>query len=186
MSPQSAQLCSLFESSWAGSVYGQQISPLPQPAITVTAFSTVTDYTAWCMQQKGANILPIITTQPRTDPYSNTQPHTARPMDFCCTSVPPHHHHITTTTTTTVLQPFFRDHPGEPVLEENFWTSWCKGRLTEADTHTIRLGDTPSGLTSAHLHHHITTQQITNHLANLPYMHWQHFVRSGARTNNTV
>ena len=30
--------------------------------------------------------------------------------------------------------------------EDNFWTSWCKGRLTEADA-------TPSGLTSAHLHH---------------------------------
>ena len=30
--------------------------------------------------------------------------------------------------------PFFRDHPGEPVPEENFWTLWCKGRLTEADT----------------------------------------------------
>jgi len=27
---------------------------------------------------------------------------------------------ILTTTTTTVLQPFFRDHPGEPVPEENF------------------------------------------------------------------
>jgi len=26
------------------------------------------------------------------------------------------HHH----TTTTVLQPFFRDHPGEPMPEENF------------------------------------------------------------------
>jgi len=58
-----------------------------------------------------------------------------------------------TTTTTTVLQPFFRDHPGKPVPEENFWTLWCKGRLREADTPTIRLGDTPSGLTSAHLHH---------------------------------
>ena len=55
--------------------------------------------------------------------------------------------------TTTVLWPFFRDHPGEPVPEENFWTLWCKGRLTEADTPTIRLGATPSGLTSAHLHH---------------------------------
>jgi len=43
-----------------------------------------------------------------------------------------HHHH-----TTTVLQPFFRDYPGEPVPEENFWTLWCKGRLTEADTLTI-------------------------------------------------
>ena len=55
--------------------------------------------------------------------------------------------------TTTVLRPFFRDHPGEPVPEENFWTLWCKGRLTEADTPTIRLGTTPYGLTSAHLHH---------------------------------
>jgi len=35
---------------------------------------------------------------------------------------------------TTVLRPFFRDHPGEPVPEENFWTLWCRGRLTEADT----------------------------------------------------
>jgi len=41
----------------------------------------------------------------------------------------------------------FRDHPGEPVPEENFWTLWCKGRLTEADTPTIWLGATPSRLT---------------------------------------
>jgi len=47
----------------------------------------------------------------------------------------------------------FRDHPGEPMPEENFWTSWCKGRLTEVATPTIRLGATPSGLTSAYLHH---------------------------------
>jgi len=59
-----------------------------------------------------------------------------------------HHQH-----TTTVLRPFLQDHPGEPVPEENFWTSWCKARLTEADTLTIWLGTTPSGLTSAHLHH---------------------------------
>ena len=58
-----------------------------------------------------------------------------------------YHHH-----TTTVLRPF-RDHPGEPVPEENFWTLWCKGRLTEANTLTIRLGATPSALTIAHLHH---------------------------------
>jgi len=32
-------------------------------------------------------------------------------------------------------------------------TLWCKGRLTEADTLTIRLGATPSGVTSACLHH---------------------------------
>ena len=42
--------------------------------------------------------------------------------------------------------------------EENLWTLWCKGRLTEADTPTIRLGATPSGLTSAHLHHPIFLQ----------------------------
>jgi len=47
-----------------------------------------------------------------------------------------------TTTTTTVLRPFFRAHPGEPVPEENLWTLWCKRRLTEADTPTIRLGAT--------------------------------------------
>jgi len=58
--------------------------------------------------------------------------------------------------TRTILRPFFRDHPGEPVPEENFRTLWCKERLTEVDTTTIWLGATaatPSGLTSAHLHH---------------------------------
>jgi len=54
---------------------------------------------------------------------------------------------------TTVLRPFFRDHPGKPVPEENLWTLWCKGRLTEADTQTIRTGASPSRLNSAHLHH---------------------------------
>jgi len=43
---------------------------------------------------------------------------------------------------------FFRDHRGEPVPEENFWTLWCKERVTEVDTPTIRLGTTPSGLSS--------------------------------------
>ena len=59
----------------------------------------------------------------------------------------PQHH------TATVLRHFFQDHPGEPVPEENFWTLWCKGRLTEVDTPTIRLGATPARLTSANLHH---------------------------------
>jgi len=59
----------------------------------------------------------------------------------------------TTTTTKSVLQPFCWDHPGQPVPEENFWTLWCKGRLTEADTPTTRLGATPAELTSAHLQH---------------------------------
>ena len=66
-------------------------------------------------------------------------------FENCLTNSDVHHHHITT-----VLRPFFRDHPGQPVLEENFWTLWCKGRLTEADTPTIRLGATPFELTSAH------------------------------------
>jgi len=35
------------------------------------------------------------------------------------------------TTTTTVLKHFFRDHLGEPVPEENFFTLWRKGRLIE-------------------------------------------------------
>jgi len=51
-----------------------------------------------------------------------------------------------THTHTTVLWPFFRDHPGELVPEENFWTLWCQGRLTEADTPTIWLDATASGL----------------------------------------
>jgi len=67
--------------------------------------------------------------------------------DEFCTNHPSCHH------TTTVLRPFFRDNPGEQVPEENFWTIWCKGRLTEADTPTTQLGATPSGLTSAYLHH---------------------------------
>ena len=41
--------------------------------------------------------------------------------------------HTHTGWTTTILRPFFRDHPGELVPEENFSTVWCKGRLTEAD-----------------------------------------------------
>jgi len=45
------------------------------------------------------------------------------------------------------------NHLGEPVPEKNFWTLWRKGRLTEADTPTIRLRATPSRLTIAHLHH---------------------------------
>jgi len=49
--------------------------------------------------------------------------------------------------TTTVLWFFFWVHPGETVPEENFWTLWCSGRLTEADTPTLRLGATPSRLT---------------------------------------
>jgi len=58
--------------------------------------------------------------------------------------LPTQHNHFTT---------LFRDHMGEPVPEENFWSFWCKGRLTEADTPTIWLGATPFALTTVHLHH---------------------------------
>jgi len=60
---------------------------------------------------------------------------------------------------TTVLRPVFQDHPREPVPEENFWTLWCKGRLTEADTPTVA---TPSGLTSAYLHHSVKSNAVTH------------------------
>jgi len=67
-------------------------------------------------------------------------------------------HHITVTPPPPYHNRFTAFFPGpcprEPVPEENFWTLWCKGRLTEAETPTIRMGATPSGLTSAHLHHH--------------------------------
>ena len=107
--------------------------------------------------------------------------------------------HKNTHTHTSVLRPFFRDHPGEPVPEENFWTLWCKGRLREADTPSIRLGATPSELSSAHLHHppfftdqmpflppnqqcqstegnktHTYTQMLTQSLHNASWPHWRH------------
>jgi len=52
---------------------------------------------------------------------------------------PLNHHH-----TTTVLRPFFRDHLGETVPEENFWTLWCKGRLQrQAGRHSICTNQCP-------------------------------------------
>jgi len=52
-------------------------------------------------------------------------------------------------THTTGLRPFFQDYPGEPVPEEIFfWTSVVQGKITEANTRTIRLGATLSGLIS--------------------------------------
>jgi len=88
----------------------------------------------------------------------------------------PHH-------TTTVLWPFFQDHQGEPVPEENFWTSWCKGRLTEADTPTIRLGATPSGLTSAHLHPPIFYRSNALSAAQPTVSkHWRQLAKSAKRS----
>jgi len=58
---------------------------------------------------------------------------------------------------TTTPQPFYGPFSGTMQVswrqKRKVWTLWCKGRLTEADTLTIRLGATPSGLTSAYLHH---------------------------------
>jgi len=85
--------------------------------------------------------------------------------------------HKSGTTTTNVLRPLFRDHPSEPVPEENFWTLWCKRILTEADTPTIRLGATPSGLTSAHLHH--PPIFFTGGIAGLPPKQQRQSTKSG-------
>ena len=51
--------------------------------------------------------------------------------------IPPHHK--------PVLRPFFRDHPGVPVPEENFWTSCCQGRHTDhpAWRHSIQTNQCP-------------------------------------------
>jgi len=70
-----------------------------------------------------------------------------------------HHHH---TTTTAVLRPFFRDHPGELVPEENFWTLWCKGRLTDANTLTIWL----------YYHNHHTPQPFYGPFSRTTWVSW--------------
>jgi len=58
-------------------------------------------------------------------------------------------HHLYTTT---VLRPYFRVHTGEPVPEENFWTSWCRERLTEADTSRPRMRPPHTSSTSRQEH----------------------------------
>jgi len=55
-------------------------------------------------------------------------------------------------TTDTHTQPFYSPFSGTTRV------SWCQNRTSglygaEADTSTIRMGATPSGLSSAHLHH---------------------------------
>jgi len=77
--------------------------------------------------------------------YTYNRHHADNTINISTDITPPHHNRFTAL--------FFQDHPGEPVPEQNFWTLWCMGRLTEADTPTIQLGATPSGLTTAHLHH---------------------------------
>ena len=113
------------------------------PVIRHRAGNTHTSSTKPSVQSKSSSGLRD-TWQPTTQGQSVHLPNLL-PSYYLGTT--PHH------TTTSVLRPYFRDHLGEPVLEEDFWTLWCKGRLTEADTLTIRLGATPAGLTCTHLHH---------------------------------
>jgi len=56
----------------------------------------------------------------------------------------------------------FPEPPGWAGARRELLDLWCKERLTEADTQTIWLGATPSGLTIAHLHHppHFFTGQM--------------------------
>ena len=61
------------------------------------------------------------------------------------TILPPPHHNC--------LTALFPGPPRWDGTRRELLDLWCKGRLTEADTVTIRLGATPSGLSSAHLHH---------------------------------
>jgi len=60
-------------------------------------------------------------------------------------------YHACAGTHTPILQPFFWDYLGEPVLKEIFWTFVVQGEITEAGTPTIRLGTTPSRLISSPL-----------------------------------
>jgi len=64
---------------------------------------------------------------------------------------------ITLNFTHTHTQPFYGPFSGTTQVsrcqKRNFCILWCKGRFTVADTPAIRLGATPSGLTSASLHH---------------------------------
>ena len=68
---------------------------------------------------------------------------------YCCQfDEDPIRHHNTHTHTDT--QQFYRDHPGEPVPEENFWTLQCKGKINRgrhtdhpAACHTIRTNQCP-------------------------------------------
>jgi len=58
--------------------------------------------------------------------------------------------------------PFFWDYPGEPVPEEKLLDFMVQGQTNRGrDTPTIRLGATPSGLSSADLHQKITVKHAT-------------------------
>ena len=86
---------------------------------------------------------------PAAQPTASKHSEGITPKDKTKPNTTKNKHVSHTHTHTTVLWPFFWDHPGEPVPEENFWTSWCKGRLTETDTdhpagrHSIRTNQCP-------------------------------------------
>jgi len=79
-----------------------------------------------------------------------------------------------------------------PVPEENFWTLWCKGRLTEVDTnhpsgrHSIRTNQCPpplsphflqAGCSSCHPTNSIKALVIYCHLYDwCDYKHWYYLV----------
>jgi len=78
-----------------------------------------------------------------------------------------------------IPQPFYGRFSGTTRVsrcQENFWTLWCKGRLTEADTPTIWLGAIPSRLTSAHLYHRPFFLQTGCRSCPQPTVskHWRH------------
>jgi len=148
-------------------LFTEEILPSVNAPVMNCNFESIT----WCNCAKNyATSKPACDEKPTRGPAGLQQVGSSGPATFLQTLIPEYrsatcaeisvtaaanfHHSIHQIHThTTVLWPFFRDHPGEPVPEENFWTLWCNGRLTDADTPTIRLGTTPSGLTTAHLHH---------------------------------
>jgi len=87
------------------------------------------------------------------------------------------------TTTTAVLRPFFRDHPGEPVPEENLWILWCKGKLTGRHTnhpagcHSIRTNQCPPPPSPPYFTDRIPSCRSTNSVkalkaTDLLCLHW--------------
>ena len=95
---------------------------------------------------------------------------------------------VVTDTTTTVLEPLFPGPPGWASARRELRTLGCKGRLTEADTLTIRLGATPSGLSSAHLHHPPISYRPDALPAAQPTVskHWMQLVVSDTKTSSDV
>jgi len=92
----------------------------------------------------------------------------------------------------TVLCPFVRDHPGELVPEENFWTLWCKRRLTETETptchtagrHYIRTNQCPPPPSSSFLQAGCPSCRPTNSVKALKAMN--RWGQRGPRENQHI